>query len=325
MGEQRASAPRFRREGDIPRVALTPDDIEILRRVWMYRFVRADDLYRLFPDRSPDRLSRRLTLLYRSRHIDRPIAQVDRYGAGGSKALVYGLDNAGARIVAELLGYPVASGEWKARNRRFTRENLDHTLAVARFLVSAELGCRTRDDLSFIPFDALLADAPPATQRMPQPQRWPVSVHFGPWSTEVLLAPDAIFGLRRTGQDGRTTRAFGFVEIDRGSMTIEPSRDVRESAAFLHRTSVLRKLLTYAASHQLALQRTHFGIPAARVLFVTSSAVRAEAMREVAHRLVVRPLRLPGELFLFAGPDACDRPFEVEWRDAAGAPHRLAP
>jgi hypothetical protein len=57
----------------------------------------------------------------------------------------------------------------------------------------------------------------------------------------VLLAPDAIVGLR-VFQDGERPRSsFLFVEIDRGTMTIVPSRHVRESDAALYRSSMLRK------------------------------------------------------------------------------------
>ena len=83
MGASRASFPRFRREGTAPRIELTADDIEILRRVHRHRFIRADDIYRLFPERSRDHLSRRLAGLYRNQFLDRPIAQVDRFQEGG--------------------------------------------------------------------------------------------------------------------------------------------------------------------------------------------------------------------------------------------------
>ena len=69
--------------------------------VYRHRFIRAEDLYRQFGHRSRDRLSRRLTWLYRNKFLDRPIAQVDRFGTGQSQSLAYGLDNAGARVVAD--------------------------------------------------------------------------------------------------------------------------------------------------------------------------------------------------------------------------------
>jgi len=305
-------------------MALTADDMEILARVFRYRFIRADDLYRLFPNRSPDRLSRRLTWLYRNQYLDRPIAQIDRFRSGGSQALVYGLDNAGARLLAERLGLSINSGEWKARNRTYTRENLDHTLSIARFMVDLELACRHSGKVELISFEELLSDAPERTRRRSQPGRWPVPVRWADASGEVMVAPDAIFGLR-SSQDGRAVRTFVFLEIDRGTMTIAPAKRVRESSAFLHRTSILRKLLTYAASYQLQLHREHLGIPIARVLTLTTSAARAEAMREAAFGLVTRPLRLPPALFLFGTLDGVGDPLTTAWIDAAGEPTRLTP
>jgi Replication-relaxation len=325
MGEARTSFPRFRRAGTTPRIALTDDDIEILRRVFRYRFVRADDLYRLFDQRSADKISRRLVRLYRNHYLDRPIAQVDRYREGGSKAMVYGLDNAGARFIAESLGLSVTSGEWKSRNRSYTRENLDHTLSITRFLVDLELACRKRPDVELLPFDEIMESAPEGTRRLPQPGRWSVPVRWGDASGDVLLIPDAIFGLRLTQPDGRKIRSFVFLEIDRGTMTIVPSKHVHESAAFLHRSSILRKLLTYGTSHHLQLHTEHLALPVARVLFLTPSAVRAEAMRLAATSFVVKPMRLPPGLFLFGTLEEGITPLDAFWIDADAKPNRFIP
>ena len=325
MGEERTSFPRFRRAGTAPRIALTDDDVEILRRVFRYRFVRADDLYRLFDQRSPDKISRRLVRLYRNHYLDRPIAQVDRYREGGSRAMVYGLDNAGARFIAESLGLSVTSGEWKSRNRSYTRENLDHTLSITRFLVDLELACRSRPDVELLPFDEIMESAPEGTRRLSQPGRWQVPVRWGDASGDVLLIPDAIFGLRLTQPDGRKVRSFVFLEIDRGSMTIVPSKHVHESATFLHRSSILRKLLTYATSHHLQLHNEHLGLPVARVLFLTPSAVRAEAMRQAASSFVTKPMRLPSGLFLFGTLDHSNAPLDTAWMDADRNLSKLVP
>jgi hypothetical protein len=321
--EKRASVPRFRRVGPPARIELTDDDVEILRRVFQYRFVRAADIFRLFPDRSPDKLSRRLARLYRSQHLDRPLAQIERFGTGGSKSLVYGLDNLGARLLAQSLGLSVTSGDWKSRNRTYTRENLDHTLSVARFLIDLELACRARDDADLIPFEEIVAAAPEATRLSAQPGRWKVPVRWNGTSMDVLVIPDAILGLRRREAHGPQQRSYVFLEVDRGTMTIAPAEHVRDGDAFLHRTSILRKLVTYATSHQLELQREHLGIPAARVLTLTTTGARAEAMQRVAQRFVVNPLRVPAGLFLFGVQSSDGNPLEIEWINAAGAPVRL--
>jgi hypothetical protein len=304
MGQKRTSHPRFRREGATSRVELTDDDAEILRHVYRHRFVRAEDLYRLFPDRSPDRLSRRLTLLFRAGYLDRPVAQIDRFKQGGSQSLVYGLDTAGARYLKEHCGVKVGTADWKSRNRSYTRENLDHTLDVARFMIDVEVACRDRDDLSLIHFEDMLARAPLATQSSKNPMCWAVPVNWHGSRAVVHIAPDAIFGLRTVGTDGKARRAYFFLEVDRGTMTIVPSERMRESDAFLYRATILRKLYAYADSFRQELHKEHFGIAAPRVLFVTTSEARADAMRAAAKELVIKPMKLPAAMFLFCTSNA---------------------
>jgi len=293
---------------------LTDDDVDILRRVFRHRFVRADDLYRLYADRSPDKLSRRLMRLYRNGYLDRPIAQVDRYRAGGSQPMVYGLDSKGARLLSERFGAPVGSGDWKSRNRSYTRENLDHTLAVAGFLIGLELACRLRDDLSLIHAEEIGGAA-----------RWNVPVTWHGLSGSVQIAPDAIVGLRHRLEDGQARRSFLFVEVDRGTMTIVPVGQVREREAFLYRATILRKLLTYAESYRQGLHKEHLGIPTARVLFLTTSNGRAKSMQEAADRFIMPTGRAPPGLFLFGATESGANPLELQFLDASGSAAALIP
>lgn len=322
MGQVRKSQPRFRRAGTLPHVELTDDDIDILKRVFRHRFIRADDIYRLYPERSADKLSRRLTRLYRSQFLDRPIAQIDRFRGGGSQPLVYGLDTAGARYLAETYGTSVGSGDWKTRNRRYTRDNLDHTLAITSYLVDLELACRTRAEAELITWDEILAAAPETTRRLAQPGRWSVQLSLGHQAAEVQVVPDAVFGLRIHPAGGEARRTFAFLEMDRGTMTVAPARAVRESEAFLYRATILRKLLAYAESHRAASPREHLGIPIARVLFLTHSLARARTMQQAAERFVVNG-GAPAGLFLFGAFQPGGDPLAAELLDAAGRPARL--
>ncbi len=299
MGTVRTSYPRFRREGDAPRVEFTDDDIAIIRCVYRHRFVRADDLYRLFPGRTTDRLSRRLTLLYRAGYLDRPIAQIDRYHQGGSQSLVYGLDTGGARYLKEAHGTPIGATDWRARNRSYTRENLEHTLAVARFMIDMEIMCREREGLSLIPFEEILERAPEKTRRSPMPGRWPVDIHYGGAHGTVYLVPDAIFGLRQRGADGRSKVAYFFLEMDRGTMTIVPSERVRESDAFTHRATLLRKFHAYAESFETGLHEQRFAIKSPRTLFLTTNTSRAEQMQRAATFHALRHRRIPSGAMQF--------------------------
>ena len=317
MGSERKSYPRFKRAGEAPRIELTEDDTAILRHVFRHRFLRAKDLYRLFADRSPDKLSRRLTRLYRNGFLDRPIAQVDRYRAGGSKSLVYGLDTAGARYIKDVLNVPISTADWQSRNRSYTRENLDHTLSISRFMVDLELSARARPGVSIIPFDEILAGAPQVTRALAQPGRWPVELRWFQSHGTVHIIPDAIFGLRVEEPGGKMTRTFIFLEIDRGTMTIVPAKQVRESEGFIYRATILRKFLTYAESYRREVHLRHLGIPAARVLTLTTTFARAEAMRKAAEQFVVKPQRVPPGLFLF-GVQNEENCLEQLWRNSGG-------
>lgn len=320
MGAVRTSYPRFRREGGAPRIVLTDDDLAVLLCVYRHRFIRADDLYRLFLHRSRDRLSRRLTWLYRNQFLDRPIAQVDRFRSGASQALAYGLDNAGARVVAERFGVPTGSADWRSRNRAFTRENLEHTLAITRFMVDLELACRDRPEIRLISFDEILAAAPEATRRAPLPSRWAVPVSWSMARTEVQVMPDAIFGLRVSQPDGSVLQSFIFLEVDRGGMTITPTARGQESEAFLYRATILRKLLAYAESWRRDLHRERFAILNPRVLFLTTTQARAEAMRTAAKTHVVDRGHIPVEAFIFRSLEDADRPLAIFLSDALTEP-----
>jgi Replication-relaxation len=325
MAAVRRSYPRFEREREAPRVDLTDDDVAIIRCVYRHRFVRADDVYRLFPSRSADRLSRRLTLLYRAGLLDRPVAQIDRFRKGGSQAFVYGLDTAGARLLKERFGVPIGVADWRSRNRSYTRENLDHTIAVSRFLVDMELASRALDDLTYVAFEDILRKAPEETRRSPYPGRWPVEVYFYGARGTVHLAPDAIFGLRHHRPDGTSRSSYFFLEIDRGTMTIAPSERVRESDAFIHRSTILRKLAAYAESWRQELHKRQFGFAAPRMLMLTTSVTRAEAMRRTAAELIQAAHAIPTGAMLFGHLPDGENPFGVALSDVGGGKVLLVP
>jgi hypothetical protein len=291
VGATRASLPRFKRIQAPPRIELTEDDVAILRHLLRHRFIRTTDLFRLLDHRSPDKLSRRLARLYRARLIDRPLSQIDHFRGAGSQPLVYGLDNAGARFLASHTNMKVSSGDWTRRNGRYTRENLDHTLAVTRFMIDLELACRAREDVDLVHLEDISESASGS---------WSVILPWHGSQTTVTVAPDAIFGLRMRTPEGRQLRSFYFLELDRGTMTITPNESVRRSDAFLYRSSVLRKLLAYTVSHRDKMHQGQLAIPAARILMLTASASRAEEMRLAAEQRVIGPMKAPKGLFLFA-------------------------
>ncbi len=199
----------------------------------------------------------------------------------------------------ETLGVSIGATDWRSRNRTYTRENLDHTLAVSRFLIDLEIACRTRSDLSLITFEDILAASPEVTRRSRFPMSWSVPVQWHGGKTEVRLAPDGIFGCRVVRPSGKAVRAYFFLEIDRGTMTIAPSERVRESESFPYRATVLRKFYAYVDSCRLGLHQRIFRIQSPRTLFVTTGAARVERLK-LAGELVLRQKNVSSPILLFA-------------------------
>jgi hypothetical protein len=108
-------------------------------------------------------------------------------------------------------------------------------------------------------------------------------------------------------------------------MTIVPTERVRESEAFLYRTTMLRKFVCYAESHLQGLHREHLGIASARMLTLTTSAARAETMRRAVHKFVVRPLKVPPGVFLFGVQTGSADPLDAHYQNGAGVHTSLFP
>ncbi len=100
-------------------------------------------------------------------------------------------------------------------------------------MIDLELSCRERPDLELISFEEIVAASPEATRRSKKPGCWPVPIQWRGTKSVVHIAPDAIFGLRMKTGEGKTLRSYFFLEIDRGTMTIVPTEQVRESDALV--------------------------------------------------------------------------------------------
>lgn len=261
-GEHR---PRFRRVAVAP-IALTARDVEIIRAVHKYRFVRSTHLQTLTA--APYKpLMRRLQLLYHHRYLDRPRAQIEHFSIGGSKPMVYALGNRGADLLAELDGQRRAKVDWTAKNRETGRVFIEHTLLIADVMIALDAACRVRPDVRLIDGNELAREFPAATQRARNPFLMPVRVVHNDAVADVGLVPDRIFALEYP-QIGK--RAYFFLEADRATMPV-----VRSS---LEQTSVFRKLLAYHQAWRHELPMRQFGFRNFRTLFITSGPDRARTM-----------------------------------------------
>ena len=243
-------------------MALTDDDLAILRHVAKHRFLRSTHLIRLLAHRSDKKVTERLGVLYHNGLLDRPRAQLDYYATAGSRPMVYALGNRGADILTEIDGAERVKVDWTDKNRSVRRPFIEHTLLIADVMVALDVAARGAPGARLIPARDILAAAPQATRAKSNPFALQIHTHHDGNSVDLCVIPDAGFGLEGVGRG----RKYFFLEADRATMPA-----VRTNLA---QTSMLRKFLAYAAGG---------GAANLRVLTVTTSSERTHSMLSALH------------------------------------------
>lgn len=290
---------------------LTPRDLDLIRAVAAHRFLRSTHLIALAGG-SPQKILRRLHLLYHHGYLDRPRMQLNFYERG-SEPMVYALGNHGADLLGKEDVVPRGKLNWSAKNRSLTRAFLRHTLLIADFMVGLEVGCRALGRVRVITSEEVLRQSTEETQKQKHPWRWNVRIRGEGEPIDLGVIPDQVFGLRFEDEPEGRNRAFFFLEADRGSMPIA-RRGLRE-------TSVYRKLLAYQETWRQGLHTAYFGMKHFRLLTVTTTPTR------VRH-LLAASASLPGggsPLLLFADQKSLQsgNPLTHLWINGLGEPARL--
>jgi len=281
MGKKRSS--RFRRSSAVASIRLTERDHDIIRLVHRHRFLRSHQVIALLGG-SGQQIVRRLQLLYHHGYLERPRAQLQYYGRGGSQAIVYGLANKGGAILRRELGVTIDSDAWNEKNHAIGRVFLEHTLLVSDVMVSLELACR-KHGVRLLYEDELNLPV----ER--EPFQWWVKIAGG---TKLGVIPDRVFALEHQDQSGQSRLVHFFLEADRGTMPV-----IRSGLA---QTSFHRKLLAYEATWARKIHKRHLGIERFRVLTVTTVALRVKSLLDACSQL-----KRGHGLFLFADRTVLDK------------------
>lgn len=270
----RRRASRYRRPDTVPVVHLTPDDEAILWHVARHRLIDGAMLYDLFPHRSEQKFSKRLRDLYRAGFLERIEQHARRRPGGGSYPLIYALARQGARHLQTTYGSRVNPSRLTQKNAELKAWSIEHTLATTRFMVGLERAARKRDGAGVDYFDQLAAEFPEArysSTGLPYTLR--THIDWKGKRGEVGTAPDQIFRLMMPGGS-----RYLFLEIDRATETIAPADGQHGRPEFWRNSSILKKLLIYAAAAN-PKRKPPFGLPGFQVLMVTESPGRAAAMQ----------------------------------------------
>jgi DNA-binding Lrp family transcriptional regulator len=275
---------------------LTERDREIIRHVHRHRFLRSSHIVSLLGS-SPQQVLRRLQLLFHHGYLERPRAQIDYYHQGGSRHIAYGLGDKGAALLKEE-GVVFRQLRWDGKDRSVHRIFLEHELLVSDVMVAIELACR-KSGIQFLAGDQL--QLPAQLDQKRQPFRWRVNI---PGGVKLGIVPDRVFALDYADKADERTRAFFFLEADRGTMPVTRGN--------LAQTSFFRKLLAYEAAWSQGIHRTRFGFNRFRVLTVTTSAARINSLIDACSRL-----KSGQGLFLFAdwkSLEKADDIFSLPWQ-----------
>src|SRR5712691_4879805 len=131
-------AKRFERRNDPPAFQLTERDLNILAHIQRHRFLSSKHLVAL-DGGSEQNLLRCLRVLFDHGYLDRPYAQLAHLPINGPRPMVYGLGRRGAHAL-RATGHGLQDGtDWTERNKRAGAKFIEHTLAIADFMVALEL------------------------------------------------------------------------------------------------------------------------------------------------------------------------------------------
>lgn len=296
---EKTRRPRFSRKSP-PRVALTEDDIAILRHVAEHRFLRSTHIVRLL-QRPRDKILRRLHALYHNGYLDRPHAQRDSFARTGSAPLVYALGSKGA-LAEEPTGI-----DWGDKNRSVSRPYIEHELLVADFMVALECALRDHPHIRLLRADDIAVLVRRETGHICRP--WTMTAIVPGTATEIAVKPDKVFAFeyRETGR-----RNYFLLEADRATMPItRPSLD---------QSSFKKKLLAYHHGHAAKRHTALWGIPGFRVLTITRSAARIDSMVAVLKEITAGK---GSNVFLFAEFTETMEPLRAKWKSSKTAETHL--
>ncbi len=237
--------PRHKRVKCAPRMKLTERDKKIIVAVYENRFLRRDQIERLFFSNT-SACNHRLMKLYQHKYLDRLYKPVDF----GSSQAVYALDKRGADVVQQL-GIEGNKIRWSRRQNKVEFLFLEHTLAVSEFRVNLELAIRKRGDVQLLFWKR---GSKEFYDRVPDPEGK---------RKYLTVTPDAFFGIKTP--EGKS---YFFLEIDMGTET---------------NTRFKRKIQAYQQYWKTERYAKSFGFKSFRLLTVTTGSRRLKNLLKTTY------------------------------------------
>ena len=287
---------------EAPNVAITEDDDLILWEVYRHDIIDANAIYMLLAPRSVDKVRRRLRKLHLNNYLQR-LAQIEQIHVpgGGSLPVAYTLGPKGVQRLKEAYGLTAKPDRYRDRGKTLSAQYVQHALEQTRFLVSCRKSAEARDHIEFLYPDQIYARyAPKILERDTLPSVLSARVAWHGYGEEEGTIPDGFFMLvYKNEPEGKNRRSI-FLEIDRGTETIDVGDRKMKTLKFWKDTSLLRKFVVYSFAFLNRIHERDFGIPTFQVLTVTTNRDRVGKMQAMYQkRLAVRPHSVRPVRFLF--------------------------
>lgn len=270
-------ASHYERVKDPTPILLTERDEEIIRAVGRFRFLRSDQITKLF-DGSKQGILRRLAKLFHHGYLARPKRVNVQIAMPGFKGMVYALGPSGRK-------YLTSQGvlySYRQQEKEVKILYLAHTLKVADFMIDLELSLPEDVDLYHSEEFRVLFTAK-------ERERWKIPIEYRGEKLTIGVIPDYIFALKR-----RDEVCVYCLEVDRGTMPVYRDKPIQ--------TSFLRKILAYHETWKSGFATRVFDWKRFRVVTVTSSMVRSSHLISVCEKVCKGS---GGEgLFLFSTEEA---------------------
>lgn len=304
----RQGTPHFRRKRIAPNIELTDDDKSVFLDLYRHGIMDSNTIRRTLPHRSSERVGKRLRGLMDAGFINKPRQQKGIYvHGGGSRAQAYTLGNKAARYLQEELCLPVRIDRWKTTSDELSTSHIHHTLAQTKFMIDLRMSVAMRNaEMGFeYPDEIYRRIKPELLTKARLPLAFKTRVEWHGWRDSETTVPDGFCALRYLHAPLEKSSRYLFIEIDRGTETIEPSIRNLKGRSFFRGNSLLRKFVVYGNAYRRGAHTETFGIPTFQVLTVTTTADRARQMMATYQKhLAIEPHNMPPIRFLFTDFEA---------------------
>lgn len=248
---------RFKCTRSGKRIVLTDRDVEILRWLYRYRYLRSPQLISFLKPKSEKRFIERLgDLFHETGLIDRPKAQWRHFDARCTP-VIYELSNKGLAFLESRNQLPQRATTLSRRSRSGTNIQFDHAMMIVDTLVEIEQTTLATTNQRFVCVDEILTRAPDTTKTAPNPLSVPVTIQpnatfpklKSPMDTHII--PDALYGIEYLN-GGEKLYRFWALECENTNPNWRSS---------LSKSSLARKRAAYDALIKSGGYKKHWGIP----------------------------------------------------------------